>query len=424
MPDAARIPILVLSLDRPALLAETLAGLMGQQGAAATAHPVFLFQDGGHNRVSGRTYCSDRVILHNFDLFRRLVPHGMPLPAAENLGAGLNLARAERFAFAEMQAEAAIFLTDDFRPGPWWLKTLHALIDLALGEPRIAIVAAVGDPAATAAAQRAQPSRLTALGTARGQAVTLRAWRRLEPRLRAYWALLAGQDFRLRDPAPIRALFERWGAPAAGTGPRDAWAAACAAENLARVTTFAAYGRHIGPQGEDRAGAVTFGGPTVLADDLFRLVPPTAAELGAMIAGRSPPPPAPAAPAVPAGAKDALGRLRHLFNEARFDEAEALCVEWFVRAPAWRDRARASRLPQGTHPTGDRPWPAGSGAGAGRPAGCGDRAGRSVREPAVRPRLCPHGRRGRGARRVACGAGQAIRPDAEARRALGAEAAG
>ena len=338
MPDAARIPILVLSLDRPALLAETLAGLMGQQGAAATAHPVFLFQDGGHNRASGRTYCSDRVILHNFDLFRRLVPHGMPLPAAENLGAGLNLARAERFAFAEMQAEAAIFLTDDFRPGPWWLKTLHALIDLALGEPRIVIVAAVGDPAATAAAQRAQPSRVTALGTARGHAVTLRAWRRLEPRLRAYWALLAGQDFRLRDPAPIRALFERWGAPAAGTAPRDAWAAACAAEGLARVTSFAAYGRHIGPQGEDRAGAVTFGGPAVLAEDLFRLVPPTAAELGAMIAGRPPPPPAaPAAPAVPAGAKDALGRLRHLFNEARFDEAEALCVEWFVRAPAWRD---------------------------------------------------------------------------------------
>ncbi|MBN9511204.1 MAG: hypothetical protein J0I21_19135 [Alphaproteobacteria bacterium] len=337
MPDPARIPILVLSHDRPALLAETLAGLMDQGGAAAAAHPVFLLQDGGHNRASGRTYCSDRVILHNFDLFRRLVPHGLPLPAAENLGAALNLARAERIAFVERQADAAIFLTDDFRPGPWWLKTLHALIDLALSEPRIAMVAAGGDRAASAAAQRAQPSHLTTLGAARGYAVTRHAWQRLEPRLRAYWAVLAGQDFRLRDPAPIRALFAGWGAPVAGTGPGDAWAAACAAERLARVTTVAAHGRPIGPQGEDRAGAVSFGGPTVLMDDLFRLVPPGAEDLEAMITGRRAAPPTPAAPAVPPGAREALGRLRHLFNEARFDEAEALCVEWFARVPGWRD---------------------------------------------------------------------------------------
>jgi hypothetical protein len=298
-PDPARVPILVLAFNRPALLEETLRGLMRQEGAAAQAHPVFLFQDGGRERASGRVLASDRVLLHNFDLFRRLVPDGMPLPASEHLGAARNLARAERFAFEARAAQAAIFLPDDFVPGPWWLKTMQALIGLALAEPRIAMVAACGDPAATGEAQRAHPSRLIALGEACGYALTRRAWQRLAPGVSA-----------MREEAR-----------------HDAWAAAAAAEGLARLNTYACFGRHIGPQGEDRAAAATFGGATVIEDDIFRLVAPTAAELDALITGRT----------APAGAKEALGRLRHLSGEARFDEAEALCVEWLAAAPAWRD---------------------------------------------------------------------------------------
>jgi hypothetical protein len=348
--DPAQAPIVVLAFNRPDYLAATLESLMRQEGVDVAARRVFLFQDGGYNRASGVTYCSDAMIGSNIDMFRRIVPHGIPLVSYHNIGIALNFDRAERFVFEELEADAAVFLEDDLVLGRYYLAVLDRLVGLALTNERVGYVAAYGNPKAPLAIQRGELSRLIPLGHNWAFGLTRRQWLKQRPYVERYLSIVRGQDYLLRDHDRIIDLFHEWGLGAPGSSQDIAKSHACILTGSARVNTYACYGHYIGRRGVHFSNEVFeelgFGGTEVLEEDLFRPAPPSEAELLQFIAEArhgaemdllrksDAPPPTPDDPLPVA----ALERLTDLFAQGRFDEAETLCVEWLARAPGLRDK--------------------------------------------------------------------------------------
>jgi tetratricopeptide (TPR) repeat protein len=347
--DPAQSPILVMAFNRPDYLATTLESLMRQQGVDIGARRIFLFQDGGRNLASGRVACGDDVIRANIDIFCRIVPHGIPLPTYHNLGIAMNFDRAERFAFEELAADAAVFLEDDLELGPFYLATLDRLIGMALADERIGYVAAYGDPRAPLAAQRASPARLIPMGHNWAFGLTRRQWLKQRPYVEQYLAIVRGQDYGRRDHDRIIDLFHSWGLGAPGSSQDIAKSHACILTGTAKVSTYGCYGRYIGRQGVHFNDAIFeklgFAGTQIIEEDLFAPFAVPQAQLldfveRARVAaltnnirhkdGRD--------DAAAEQAMSALERLTALFQQGRFDEAEPLCVEWLARAPALRDR--------------------------------------------------------------------------------------
>jgi hypothetical protein len=279
MPEAEPPPVMVLSSNRPLELAELLASLARQDGATLDRRRVFLVQDGGHDPAGASPHWSDAVLLENLDIFRRLVPHGIPLPSYLHLGPVLTRDRAERLAFADLRTEAAVFVGDDVIPGRCYLRTLDQLLALALADPRICQVSADGDPRA----DPGDPSRLIALGRAVGRGLTRRGWLAQRPYLDAYLNLLRGRAYGQRDRAGIRALFQAWGVDPSDTTFEAALAHACVLTGTVRLGTQARFARTLAEAdalGWDGGGG--FGAPVVVEADACRAVPPTDAELAAL----------------------------------------------------------------------------------------------------------------------------------------------
>jgi hypothetical protein len=275
---APAAPVLVLSAGRPEVLAAVLDALLRQLDASILDRPVFLFQDGGRHHAGGMPAWSDAVLLDNLDLFRSRLPHGIPLPVYFHQGAALTRDRAERFAFAELAAPAAIVIDDTLLPGRRWLAALDRLIGLALDSERIGHVAASGDPRASRAAQLADASRLIARPVPAGYAVARRQWLRQRPYIEAYLRA-AGEGE--GSHAAVQALFRGWGVAASGTAYEAAVSHACVLTGTARLSSFASFARALAPAPSDLPG---FDGAALIEDDVFRPLAPTAAELAGFLA--------------------------------------------------------------------------------------------------------------------------------------------
>jgi hypothetical protein len=349
MPFAA--PIVIMAFNRPEYLAEVLNSLCAQRGADLAGRPIFLFQDGGRNPISGTEYATPAEIAANIEVFRRIIPAGVPMVAPVNLGIALNFERAERFVFEELDSPAAIFLEDDYVLGPYYLTILEQLLDVALRDPRIGYVAAYGDHVAPVAEVRAHPDRLVHMSHNWAIGLTRRQWLRQKPLVDAYLALVRGQDYRLRRGDPIIDLFHQWGLGASSTSQDYAKANACYLTGAARITTYACFGRYIGRQGvhfdppQFEAGG--YAATPVIEEDLFRFTEPSAEDLRRLLdAGRQSQMgdvlprtvPKPGVPR-PGEAATADARVRWLIEAYCLDEAETLALEWQAHAAGHRDEA-------------------------------------------------------------------------------------
>lgn len=335
MAENATTPILILSGHRPNMLAATLEALATQRGVDAARRQVFLLQDGGRDAVSGDVHASPAMLRACLDLFCRVVPHGLPLLSYVHLGPAQNFERAARLAFEQMGAADAVFLDDEIVPGPWYLRMIDKLLDLARGDDRIGAVAAYGDQRAARADQMPRASKLMPMRHWSGVGLLASQWQRMRPRLDAQIASgKAGTDY---GAAALLAAREAGMVPLTTT--------AC----FARLT-----GREAARLSDSVPERLGFGGAEVIQEDGTVPALPSEAEfaewLGLAPAPKAPPPtqaaaaaarsgPAPttAAPAAPVPEAAALSRIRSLANEGRFDAAEQLAVEWLTRSPDWRD---------------------------------------------------------------------------------------
>src|SRR5438094_314008 len=114
-------PIVVMSFNRPDYLEAVLKSLVGQIGAELDRRTLALFQDGTVNPFSAQRRAREEDVLRCEKIFREYLPTGIVHSSPNNLGIALNFERAEKHAFEELGAEAAIFLEDDLVLSPHYI---------------------------------------------------------------------------------------------------------------------------------------------------------------------------------------------------------------------------------------------------------------------------------------------------------------
>jgi tetratricopeptide (TPR) repeat protein len=350
MTEWAQVPIVILSFDRTDYLRSTLISLINQTGPSIASRQVYLFQDGAVNEFSGTTRCDPAIVQQNVELFRSLIPTGIPCPAPRNLGVALNFDRAERLVFEDLKAEAAIFLEDDLVLGRHYLKTLETLISLALRDERIGYVAAYGNHRASYDEQLANRSKLILMGHNWAFGLTRKQWLRQQPYVDEYLNIVRESDYRGRDHDRIIELFHSWGLGVPGTSQDIAKTHATILTNTAKVSTYACFGNYIGQKGlhfnPEAFASMGYGNTQVMQEDVFELVPPTDAELrtfittlrhSAMTNAVRPSKPAVQAVAL-APAPELLNRIQAMHAIGKFAEAEVLCNRALAECPDYKDR--------------------------------------------------------------------------------------
>jgi hypothetical protein len=289
--DFARLPICVVSFNRPGYLRRTLASLATARLASGHKGPVALFQDGAVNPHSGQRKAAEEEVAACVEVFQAAFPDGMVFAAPVNLGIGRNLARAEHWAFTQLAAPAALFFEDDMALAPHYLRVLRGLYALACEEPRIAMFAAYGaDGRASLAEQRAARRAIGPMHHNWGFGLTRAAWERRETLTRDYTALLEGCDYRDRPLERIAAWYVRLGWPPLPTSQDIAKSAALNTLGLVRVSSVAICARYIGEVGQhytpDEFRRLRFGEVAVFPDDGEAWVfdRPSPAQLDAIVA--------------------------------------------------------------------------------------------------------------------------------------------
>ncbi len=109
------LAINIMSYNRPKYLEQVLLGLKQNNLTDST---VRLFQDGIQNPFSGVIYNTQETINSCLDIFNSIFPNGQTFLSYSNLGVGLQYHRADMQSFVLEDFNAALYIEDDFVPGP------------------------------------------------------------------------------------------------------------------------------------------------------------------------------------------------------------------------------------------------------------------------------------------------------------------
>ncbi|MEJ2458685.1 MAG: hypothetical protein P8Y58_11270, partial [Novosphingobium sp.] len=267
-------PILVLSFNRPDYLERVLESLRNQIGVALNDHPIYLFQDGGVNRHSGKRHASDDDLSRNVALFTTYFPNGIVRRSPDNLGVALNFERAEKEVFDVLHADFGIFLEDDLELGPYYLKTMLHMAEMVLTREDIGYFAAYGKHHSTLEDQRAFANQIIPLNHNWGFGLTKKQWHRSAPYVEQYLALVRGVDYRDRPHEAIFKLTQSWGCGAPGSSQDVIKSIACHLTGGCKINTTPAFGQYIGETGlhstPELFSRMGFGKTQVMTEDVFR----------------------------------------------------------------------------------------------------------------------------------------------------------
>lgn len=242
-------PLAIIGFNRPWYMEQTLQALKHQQGAEQP-EPVALFIDGAVNPKSGECYASDGEIASSIATFRRYHPKGEVFTSPVNIGIAQNIDRAERWAFLDLKAEAAIFFEDDLVTSPHYLRALGEMLDLALDDERIGYVACYGgDHLMPLGAQRDGPQRYMPLGHNWGFALTRRQYLLSKPYVDDYLALVGERDYLKPALASVHRLLASWGVGPLLPAQDVIRSAICCKTGSVRLNTRACLAKYIGADG-------------------------------------------------------------------------------------------------------------------------------------------------------------------------------
>lgn len=241
-------PIVLMGFNRPAYFERVLASFKSQRDIELNESDIFLFQDGAVNAISGKRYASDEDIAENVRLFHVYFPGGTVFQANSNLGVALNFERAERYVFEELQAPLAYFFEDDLELGPFYIKTLNRLADMAMAREDIGYFAAYGAHDLYVASPETC-NRLVKLDHHWGFGLTRREWKKYEPYIDRYLSIVREHDYRERPAPEIIGLFRSWGCGVPGTSQDVAKTLACHLSGSVKINTLATLARYIGAYG-------------------------------------------------------------------------------------------------------------------------------------------------------------------------------
>ena len=242
-------PIILVAFDRPAYFEQFARSLSEQVDANLQGRTIALFQDGAVNRFSGKRRAQDAAIRASTEIFQRYFPRGKIFAAESNLGVALNFDRAERYAFEELNQDAALFFEDDLVLSPHYVNVLDRLTETAVGDDRIGYVGAYGMQGQASPHANSQPPGYRTLGHLWGFGLPKRVWRRNRPFVDPYLKLVRNIDYRERDARAIYRLFSSWGMGCPATSQDCAKHLACVLNDAINLNTSVSLGKYIGATG-------------------------------------------------------------------------------------------------------------------------------------------------------------------------------
>ena len=247
--ETLRIPIVVMSFNRPHFLSQTLETLRSQDGFAPDRYDIHLFQDGSVNRWSRMQYAEQGDIDACIKLFREYFPAGQVHYAGDNIGICESFWQAENFVFNELKAESAWFFEDDMVLSPAYFRMMLKLDDFAKRTPRISYFSVYGNYYASSEEVAENLTSIIPLDHHWAFGLRRQAWMRMQPALEGYYALVRGRDYSRRNHRAIFEYFAGSGLVPRGSSQDAAKTWVCARLELVRIRTFAPYARYIGTQG-------------------------------------------------------------------------------------------------------------------------------------------------------------------------------
>lgn len=242
-------PIVLMSFSRPDLLEQVANSLSQQIEANINERPVALFQDGAVNRYSGIRRADDVAIRANVEIFKHYFPYGRTFVADHNLGVALNFERAERYAFEELNQDAALFFEDDLLLSPFYVNALDQLVHLALKDDRIGYVSAYGIQGPLSSDANSEPLRYETLGHLWGFGLTKQLWQRNRRFVEPYLELVRNTDYRQRDVRAVARLFSSWGMGCPATSQDVVKHMACVLNDASNLNLSFSLGKYIGSSG-------------------------------------------------------------------------------------------------------------------------------------------------------------------------------
>ena len=238
-------PIAIISFNRPDYLEQVLHSLAEQ--APPLEAPVALFQDGVVNAISGNRYGDDSMAPHNVEMFQKQFPQGKVFTSPCNLGVALNFDRAERWIFEEMDAEAGMIFEDDMVVSPHYVRSLEAMLQMALQDGRVSYVSCYGDVLKPLGDH--DPAEYTPLRFNWAFALTRKHWLLNKPRVEEYLEIARTFDYRIRDITALKKLYQSWGIDMRFSTQDVVKTAVCCLNGSVKLNTRGILGRYIGFRG-------------------------------------------------------------------------------------------------------------------------------------------------------------------------------
>ncbi|HEX2592961.1 MAG TPA: hypothetical protein VHL34_15785 [Rhizomicrobium sp.] len=251
-----KIPVAVMSFDRPHYLEAVLQTALRQKGFGRFEPVFYLFQDGAVSPRTGTVYGNPDKMPESVEVFRKYVPDGIVIDSKVNLGVALNFDRAERVLFEEKAYEAAIFLEDDMLLQPHYFATMAQLMEFAFRRDDIGMFAAYGFRKSTPLAEQRARAHEICLMDEHNWAfgITRRAWIARDSVVRHYLDLISDLDYRSRGDRnnQIKGLQRALGRGGRGylTSQDSMKNMACEVLGIHRINTFTNNARYIGKVGE------------------------------------------------------------------------------------------------------------------------------------------------------------------------------
>ena len=242
-------PIVIMSFNRPEMLARVLDSLKAQVGVTLDERNVFLFQDGAVNLYSRIRYSPDELIQASIAEFTKRFPNGEVMAASHNIGVCENFFRAENFVFGASGAECAYFFEDDLVLGPHYLETMEKVRGWAQQTDDMAYFSCYGDYYADAERSRSHSREFCQMEHHWGFGLFRSKWLAMQDLLRPYYQTVMGSDYNRRDHRRVLELYENLDIAPDATSQDAAKAMCCARLGFTRLNTVGTFAKYIGTTG-------------------------------------------------------------------------------------------------------------------------------------------------------------------------------
>lgn len=203
-----KIPVIILSYNRPMYLEKVLLSMREQDKVLNTVFSFFLFQDVPPFELQHEDSSVDECI----NIFRTVLNEGEVFKAPKHQGIALNYNRAEHFVFNELKSQIAFFFEDDMILNRNYFQILTNLSKLALANNNIGTVTAAGCSHKTSYEEQVNKRELLQnAGFSWGFALTKKHWEERKPYLDEYISIIKNNRYKYRDTQKIWHFYSKLG---------------------------------------------------------------------------------------------------------------------------------------------------------------------------------------------------------------------